>query len=399
MEKIKNYNGYKSFDYLQSGKDFTAYELAKQIGRVNSMRIQVTKNEEDKVQELMSKNVCVSLHDHTDVHPVDLTKIFEWIRQNRISTGYEGLSVSGLDAVFDGLMDGTNLVLSNKPWKWDSLIYELGMRLCDIDHQDFVIRCRGVDDIEKAHRDGQVAFVPHIEGAGPIENDIERIEILYGLGVRAMGLVYSEQNYIGAGLREKGDGGLTYFGYDVVDRMNKVGMLIDVAHVGDKTSLDAIEASSKPIMVTHSGARSIWNSRRMKPDEVIKALADKGGLFGVEAAPHTTLSEKHKEHSLESVMDHFQYIENEVGIDYVGFGPDTLFGDHVGVHHVFSSELSIKRMGSIEYKEVPFVNGLENPSEFPNIIRWLVKNGYSDEEIKKAIGGNAIRVLRKVWRS
>lgn len=397
MVKKKAYSGYKSFSYLEPGKDFKVIGLAKEINRVEPYKVPLNNNEEDRVEEIMEKNICISLHDHTDIHPEDLSRIMEWIRQNRISTGYEGLSLSGLDAVFDGLMDGTNLVLSSKPWRWESLIYEIGMRMSDIDHQDFLIRCFGVKDIEYAHKNGRLAFIPHIEGAGPIENDVDRVDILYGLGVRCMGLVYSEQNYIGTGLREKGDGGLTYFGYDVVDRMNKIGMAIDLAHVGDKTSIDAIHASSKPVLITHAGARKLWNSKRMKPDEVIQAIADKKGVFGIEAAPHTTLTMKHREHSLESVMEHFQYIEKLVGIDYVGFGPDTLFGDHVGVHHAFTGELSIKQMDTEKYNEVPYVKGIENPSEFPNIVRWLVKNGYSDREISKVIGGNALRALKQIW--
>lgn len=395
----KKYNGYKSFQYLEPGKDYKPFRLAKEINRVEPYIVPVTKKEEEKVQEILEKNIVISLHDHTDVHPENIEETFDYIRQNRIATGYEGLSVSGLDAVFDGLLDGTNKVVANYPWNWESVIYELGMRLSDIAHQDFLIRGERVDDIIRAHREGRIAFIPHLEGAAMIENQLDRVDILYGLGVRVMGLVYSETNSIGAGLREKNDAGLSNFGYQVVERMNKIGMAIDVAHCGDKTSLDAIEASKVPIFITHAGARALWPTKRMKPDEVIQALAEKGGVFGIEAAPHTTLTKKHNLHSIDSVMEHFQYIEKLVGIDYVSFGPDTLFGDHVGLHHLFARELSIKETHEgLEFQEVPYVKGLENPSEYPNIVRWLVKNGYSENEIAKVIGGNTLRVLKKVWK-
>jgi membrane dipeptidase len=393
----KKYNGYRSFDYLKG--DFKQFKLVKEVNRVKSSVVELSKTEEERVEEILRKNVAISLHDHPSVFPEDIELVHEYIRHGREVMGYEGLSLSGLDALFDGLGDGTNTILSRYPWKWESVVYEIGMRLADISHQDFVIKGEKVEDILRAHKEGKVALILHIEGAMPIENELDRVDVLYGLGVRCMGLVYSEANALGAGLREKSDGGLTNFGYQVVDRMNKIGMAVDLAHVGDKTSLDAIEASSVPVFITHAGARGLWNTSRMKPDNVLRALADKKGVIGIEAAPHTTLTKKHTHHCLDGVMEHFQYIEKLIGIDYVTFGPDTLFGDHVGLHHLFARELSIKEThAGAKFEEVPFVDGLENPSEFKNIVRWLVKHGYSDNEIAKVIGGNTLRVLNKVWK-
>ena len=105
-----------------------------------------------------------------------------------------------------------------------------------------------------------------------------------------LGITYSESNALGSGLKEKRDGGLTAFGRKAVARMNKVGMLIDCSHAGDQTTLDTIETSRKPIVLTHIGARALWPSNRLAPDEVLKACADKGGVIGIEAAPHTTIT-------------------------------------------------------------------------------------------------------------
>jgi len=101
-------------------------------------------------------------------------------------------------------------------------------------------------------------------------------------------------------------------------------------------------------------------------------------VIGIEAAPPTTLTQKHPEHSIESFMEHFEYIANPVGIDHIAFGPDTMYGDHVGLHHVFAGELSITAiLGKKEFKQVEYVKGIENPTEaFPNIVRWLVRHGY-----------------------
>lgn len=400
MGSHKRYNGEVSFAYLRAGDDYRVFELAEEIGRVKSTRIELSKTEEDRVDELVEKCIMISLHDHPSVYPKNISELFDYVRQNRIFLGYRGLATSGLDAVFDGLLDGTNLITSNYPWRWDSTVYEIGMRLCDIAHQDFVIRGERVDDIRRAHREGRLALILHLEGASMIENELDRVDILYGLGVRCMGLVYSDSNMIGGGLKEKGDGGLTEFGYRVVERMNRLGMAIDLAHVGDRTSLDVIEASHKPVFITHAGSRTVWGTKRMKPDEVLHAMAERGGVIGLEAAPHTTLSQAHPKHTIESVMDHFKYLEKLIGLDHIAFGPDTLFGDHVGLHRLFSKELSISQINTgVKYPTVEYVDGLENPSEFTNIIRWLVREGYSDQDIAKVVGENILRMLGQVWKS
>ena len=398
----KKYNGYKSFQYLDPDIDYKSFKLARELGRVPSTVIELSKTEEERVQEILEKSIVISLHDHPDVFPEDPGDVMEYVRQGRIALGYEGLAASYLDAVFDGLQDGTGLMRSPDPWDWDNIVYQIGLRVSDIAKSGLVFRAESVDDIIKAFNDGKIALVLHLE-APPTGTgyDLDRIDVLYGLGVRCIGITYSQGNELGSGLANRTDRGLTDLGYEAVKRMNKLGILIDIAHAGDQTSLDVIEASKDPVVVTHAGARALWPSLRLKPDEVIQALAEKGGVFGVEAAPHTTITYKNRRHTIESVMEHFQYIEKLVGIDYVAFGPDTLFGDHVALHKIFARELAIGRIQpsdkKLEYPHVEYVDGLENPADFPNIVRWLVKHGYSDTEIKKVIGENILRVLRRVW--
>ncbi len=398
MQK-KRYSGYKSFDYLEPGGDYKAFKLSPELGRVPSTQVPTTREQEARVKRLFENTLMISLHDHCFVAPDNLDEFYEFRRWGRDTTGYEGLSVSGLDAVFDNLMNGTAMITSRGGWKWDDIIYDLGIRLSDIAHQELVVLATTTEDIVRAKENGQVAFVVSLEGAAMIENELDRIDILYGLGVRCLGIAYSEANALGSGLKEPHDGGLTSFGRQAVKRMNKLGIAIDVSHSGDRTSMDTIEVSDKPIFITHAGARALWNSSRLKPDEVIKACAEKGGVIGIEAAPHTTITEKNPRHSIESFMEHFEYCAELVGIDHVTFGPDALFGDHVGLHHALSNALSIgASRGALEYPEVEWVDGLESPAEaFPNIVRWLVTHGYSDEDIAKAVGGNVMRVLKEVW--
>ena len=354
---------------------------------------------------VIAAHPMISLHEHPFCFPKHIEQTFDQVREGRSFTAYRALAESTWDCVFDNLMDGCCMISSKHGWKWNDVIYDLGMRLADIAHQDFLIKCEKVDDIFRAKAEGKVAWVPVVEGAAMLENEVDRVDVLYGMGVRLMGITYSESNGCGSGLKEKSDGGLTFFGAQVVERMNKVGMAIDAAHVGDKTTMDIIECSKKPIFISHTGARALWNSNRLKPDSVLRACADKGGVIGIEAAPHTTITEKNPTHTIESFMEHFEYVKDVVGIDHVTFGPDTLYGDHVGLHHAFAASLSIKQAfgkknadGTTSFPEVPYVRGIENPTEASyNILRWLIKHNYSETDIAKVMGGNTIRMLKEVW--
>jgi len=398
MQK-KTYNGYRSFEYLEPGVDYKPFKLTQEVGRVAPYAYPVSAEQERKVQKLLAENVIISLHDHTSLLPDDVGQIFDYTHQGREWTAYEALSVSGLDILFENFMDGTALITSSAGWKWTDVIHDCGIRFSDFAHQDMIYVARTIDDLYRAKPEGKLAFVATLESAMPIENEIDRVDVLYGLGIRCMGITYSESNALGSGLREPNDGGLTVFGRQVVRRMNKLGMTIDTSHCGDKTALDSIEFSEKPTFITHVGARALWDTTRMKPDYVLKACAEKGGVIGIEAAPHTTLTHKHPEHSIESYMEHFEYVANLVGVDHVAFGPDTLFGDHVGLHHVFASQLSISSTHEgPEFEEVAYVKGLENPAEvMPNVARWLVAHGYSDQDIAKVMGLNVLRVLKESW--
>jgi len=391
---------YRSWSYLEPGKDYRAFDLASEVDRVPSQVVSLSAEEETRVGRLLEEQVYISLHEHASVFPADIRQSPDYTHEGRMATAFEGLAQGHWDAVFDNLMDGILNIESRSGWKWTEVIHDLGMRLCDLAHQDLVFHAVTVDDILRAHRETRVAWIASLEGAAMIENELDRIDILYGLGVRAMGITYSESNALGTGLKEARDGGLTSFGRRAVERMNKVGMLIDCSHCGDQTTLDTIAASAKPIVLSHIGARALWDSNRLAPDEVLRACADRGGVIGVEAAPHTTITRNRTTHSLDSVMEHFEYIRDLVGIDHVTFGPDTLYGDHVGLHGVYAAALSIResQTTTAAFPRVEYVAGLENPTEGSvNLIRAMVQRGYSDADCAKVMGGNVLRVLEEVW--
>jgi membrane dipeptidase len=288
--KKKRYDGYTSFQYLDAGVDYKAFELVPELNRVPSRQVEVDAAQAARVQRIFERHLVISLHDHCFVAPKDLSAFLEFRRWGREFTGYAGLAVSGLDCVFDAMMDGTAMITSRAGWKWEDVIFDIGMRLSDIAHQDMVKLALTTDDIRAAKRDGRIAFVVSLEGAAMIENELDRIDVLYGLGMRSLGIAYSEGNALGAGLKEPAHFGLTSFGRRAVRRMNQLGIAIDISHANDATSMDTIEASSTRSSSPTPAPAALWDSPRLKPDEVIRACASKGGVIGIEAAPHTTIT-------------------------------------------------------------------------------------------------------------
>jgi len=412
MGRNKKYSGYRAYQYLEPKTDYVEIRLRDEIVKKWSYTLPLSKTEEERFENIMEKNIVIDLHEHPTVSPDDV--FAERRNEGRQFMAYEALSKSGLDCVFDNLMDGNSDITSKQGWKWGDVIHDLGMRLCDIAHQDFVIHCKTVDDVTSAYKTGRLAWVAVLENLSCIENEVDRIDILHGLGVRSAGVTYSESNMLGSGLREKNDGGLTDLGYDAIVRMNKVSMLIDVSHSSDKTAMDVIEASKKPIVISHCGSRTLTPTRRMKPDEVLQALAEREGILGVEMAGAVVKTEKNPVSNLEAYMEQVEYCINLMGIDHVGCGPDTMYGDHIGLYRAMAARNKTGGLGhysrdmtggdkvlgmDMDVTKLPdYVKGMENPTEcLQNAARWMIKHGYSDEEIAKVIGENALQLLRKVW--
>ena len=418
LGRNKQYDGYKPYQYLEPGRDYKEFKLRKAIISEWWEPVPLSKSEEERFTELMTKSVVMDLHAHPDISTENPYDIRECDKEGRNFIAYEALAMSGLDCVFDNMMDGSSFINTKHGWDWNSTIHDIGMRLCDIAHQDMLIHCKRADDIDYARKHGKVAWVAVLESASCIENEVDRLDILYGLGVRSIGVNYSESNMLGSGLKEHLDGGLTDFGYDALVRMNKLGFIVDVSHTSDQTALETIELSKDPIIISHAGARALTPTTRMFPDEVIQALGEKDGVMGIEAAPNLTVTEKHPLHSIDSYMEHIEYCIDLIGIDHVGCGPDTNYGDHVGLYLTNMEQNSRLGLGHYQrpgkageskflgidmnigqLKELKYVRGMENPSEcLQNVCRWMIKHGYSDAETQKIIGLNGLKLTGKVWK-
>ena len=401
----RRFGGYRAFQYLEAGFDYKEFQLVEHP-RVEPYRVPLSKVEEERLEGLLERITVVDLHEHPVLWPVDMGEVPEMHRLGRQFTAYEALAQSCLDCVFDNMMDGMAYVTSYSGWKWGDVVHDLGIRLSDLAHQDFVVHVRRFEDVLRAREEGRLAMVFSLESATPIENELDRVDVLYGLGVRCMGVCYSESNMLGGGMGESSPGGLTDFGFDVVKRMNKLGMLVDVGHASDLTALETVEASDAPVVDSHSGPGAIAQGH-VKGDEFLLALAEGGGLLGLGGAGLGLRTRLHPVGSIESYMECLEYCVDLMGVDHVGCGPDTLYGDHQALYGVWFP----RRLGHYPrgVREEPFpvppgvedpgyVKGLENPNDFINILRWLVGHGYSDAEIEKIAGGNALRVMGEAWR-
>ena len=386
---------YRSYSYLEAGRDYRDFQLAPELHRVPSLSVPLDPGQQARAGEIKRKGTLVSIHDHPTVRPLHQSDFRNYRIEGREVTGYEGLSASSVDVVVDGMMAGAAFMTSRSGWKFADIVFDLGMRQCDVAHQGELQVVRHHSDFGLIKQSGNTGIIFAIESAAPIENELDRLDILFGLGVRVVGLTYNNANALGSGLSEANDGGLTKFGRAAIKRMNQIGMVIDLSHTGERTSLEAIEASENPVSLSHTGARALWDVPRLKSDEVLRACAERGGLIGITASPHTTVTSRSPRHCLDSVMAHFEHCANLVGIDHVGFGPDTNFGDHVAWHREFAG-------GAVSFPDgiepVEYVEGVENPAEaFDNVLAWLLVHGYSDQEIERALGANALQFFAAVW--
>ena len=409
MGRNKRWSGYTSWSYLEPSVDYAAYPLEPQVDRVARIwggpkySFGLSKTQEEHVEEFIEKNIIISVHEHLSVGAAGPVPAGA---PRRSFIGYEGLAFSGLDAVFDNSVGST----------MDQVVSFVGMNQCDYAHQDFVIPALTVDDITRAFREGKVAVIQTTEQASAIDRDVNKVDMLFGLGIRSMGVVYSESNTLGSGLKELGDGGLTDVGYDAVKRMNKTGIIIDGSHAGSRTAIETVQASDKPILISHCGSRTLTNNARMLPDEVLKACAEKGGVVGAEVAGFAPRTKKHPEASIECLLDHVEYLIDLLGSDHVGAGPDSMWVDHAKSYRGGAPVGTIApRLGTGHYtrprfpgmpemfdsaemaRNLDYVKGLESPSDFTNIARGLVRDGYSDNEVAKVMGLNGLRVIKACW--
>jgi membrane dipeptidase len=223
-------------------------------------------------------------------------------------------------------------------------------------------------DVERVFASGRIASMLGIEGGHAIENSLGALRAYYAMGVRYMTLTHNGNlDWADAGSDEPRHGGLTEFGREVVREMNRLGMLVDLAHTSPETMNDALDVSEAPVMWSHAGARGVNDHPRNVPDQVLRRLPDNGGVVMVMFYP--PFISPREEATLSDVADHIEHVAALAGIDHVGIGSD---------------------FDGIEL--VP--EGLEDVSTFPALFTELARRGWSEEDLTKLAGQNVLRVMR-----
>lgn len=302
------------------------------------------------------------------------------------SFDYESVQQIGVTGLFEAV--------PNLAEDFDQSMRLLGKYKSIIASKPGLINATKAEDIRRAKREGKQAVLYQLEPQ-TCGRKLERIEIAYGLGIRMMLLTFNTKNYLGDGCAERTNGGLSYLGIEVVQRLNDIGILIDLSHCGIQTSLDACKYSKAPVLFNHTGARALNPScKRLRTDEEIRAVANTGGLVGISAIPNQL--SRNPEQGIQDMLNHIDYVVKLVGVDHVAIGLDNVFGDQVAHHRALSKsrEVDLERSGIVLAAD--YMYGIESPAEWRNIVRGLVSRGYSDEDIAEIVGGNALRVIEQV---
>lgn len=280
-------------------------------------------------------------------------------------------------------------------------------RLSDV-MPEFCPKAVAPDDIVGAHEAGRHCFyfsgngVPLAEDRGTPQGELSFIRVFFQLGIREMHLTYNRRNLIGDGCAELSNGGLSDFGRSVIAEMNRVGVIPDVAHSGWQTCLEAAQASTRPMVASHSACCAIHEHPRGKPDEVIRAIAKTGGYVGICCVPAFLGG------GIERFLDHIDHICKTVGVDHVTIGTD--WGHQSEQRQLQSAGVAavVKPMNHWEMfwpPHVPYHGTAFDTDANVQALAWtnwplftvgLVQRGFSDNDIQKIIGGNALRVAKAV---
>jgi membrane dipeptidase len=270
-------------------------------------------------------------------------------------------------------------------------------------HPDVLMKIRSVADIEEAKRTRRLGIIAGFQDGTAFDDRADRVDVFYHLGLRIVQLTYNGRNLLADGCVEPADAGLSRLGHACIERMNALGILVDLSHVGLRSSWDALTASKQPVAITHSGARAIADHPRNKPDDLLKAVADRGGVVG---AYMIVYLREEGQPRIGDFMRHLEHLLRVCGEDHVGIGSDlsttplALTDEYRAQwrHSVqLRRQLGIGAKGESEdvYAYIPELN---TPRRLEILAAAMSRAGHPDKRIEKVLGGNWMRLLREVWR-
>lgn len=261
-----------------------------------------------------------------------------------------------------------------------------------------VMMVRTSRDIEEAKRTGRIGLIFGFQDGTPLEDDWPNLlPACWRLGVRVIQLTYNEQTRIGSGCLEPSDFGLTAYGRQVVGAMNRFGVMINLSHCGEKTSFDAIDLSEDPCIITHANPKKLNPSPRNKSDDLIKALAAKGGIIGVVAWSVIAALKPGVPPTVDDLVTHVDYLVNLVGVDHVCLGSDINESFRVmPIPSAFETQYSFM-LTAFKGRAAATLDRFSAVDEYPNFTRALLARGYSETDVKKILGSNFMRLARAIW--
>jgi len=265
------------------------------------------------------------------------------------------------------------------------------------DYPDLLMRIDSVADIDQLRQSDKTGIILGVQNSEHFQavGDVKRY---YYAGQRISQLTYNTQNMIASGSTDRADGGISDFGDSIVKAMNEIGMAVDVSHCGDRTTLDAFELSTKPVLITHSNCRALSPGHpRCKTDEAIQKMAAKGGVMGVTAVRNFVKVDEPT--TIEHYVDHVDHIVKVAGIEYVGIGTDSDLKGYDALPKEIYDQLKAGYKSSYSFREKIDIEGLDHPKKMYDLTEALIRRGYSDDNIRAILGENFRRVLGEIWVS
>jgi membrane dipeptidase len=261
-------------------------------------------------------------------------------------------------------------------------------------HPDLFELVDTAEDLDRANEGRRIAMIMGLQNASPFER-VADVATFHGLGLRCAQLTYNNQNRIGSGSTDRADGGVSTYGAAIVEAMNAVGMLVDVSHCADRTTLEAIELSRQPIAITHGNCRALADHPRNKSDEAIRALAAKGGVMGITGVRMFVRKEEptHVGH----IVDHIEHVARRVGIEHVGIGSDADLNGYDDMPPGQYEQLKKSYDASYAFRDRIDTDGYDHPRKVYDLTEELIRRGHSNDDIALILGGNFRRLLGTVW--
>ncbi|MEL6212696.1 MAG: membrane dipeptidase [Pseudomonadota bacterium] len=293
----------------------------------------------------------------------------------------------------------TSLPRRNLQSAIDALVEWRGRAAAFPDRYMIALRAR---DFDRAKRAGALAVMMNFQNATMLEGDGDNVEALHALGMRCFQLTYNARNLLGDGCTERTDAGLSDFGVEVVARMNKVGVLVDLSHCGRQTTLDGIAFSQKPVAITHTMVEKFRPGHpRAKTDAQLKALADKGGVVGIAALGYFIGVDPGGETTIETYADHIEHAVNVAGADHVALSTDfPVRGIKSWATRETWYEPRLKSFKpSYDVKWPPYIPALDTPDRFRTLIGVLSARGWKARQLEDLLGANWLRLFREVFGS